>query len=643
MQFYKEISYKKRSPAWVDADTAIRKIKKGKRIIIGSGCAEPQHLVEALTRNAEHFRDNEIVHLLTAGIAPYADPKHAKSFRHSAFFIGKNVRDAVAEGHADYIPIFLSEVPALFKTGQMPIHCALIQVSVPDKTKKFVSLGVSVDILPAAIAQADIVIAQVNKHMPETCGKARIPITAIDYLVQADEPLMEFAQSEPDEISSKIGEHLARYVRDGDTLQLGIGGIPDAVLKNLKDKNDLGIHSEMVSDGIVDLYKNGNINNKKKGIHKGQSVLSFVLASKKIFEVIHKNPDFQFYPSEYTNDPFIISQNKNMVSINSAIQADLTGQVSSDSIGARFYSGFGGQVDFVRGARRSPGGRSFIAFPSTTKDESISKVVPYLAQGAGVVTSRADIHYIATEYGVAYLHGRNIRERGLALIQIAHPKFRGELLDYLQQKHYVYIDQRIIKDDHSSVKRLIPYKRMFKGKEVYFRPLRPSDEKAIQDFFYSHEPETIYQRYLTQVESLPHEEARSRASVDYNKDMAIAGFDSPEPYAQMVCLGRYIRNEDNSATAGFVVKENYQRIGIGSFMAECLLKAAQWHGVSRLVANVGVDNPAMIRIYEKQGFQKEKSPEGKKYIFSFDTQSKDVSKADESKKDFIWEMDEKEK
>jgi len=638
VQYYSDYKWTKRKkPVWVNADMAIQKIKKGKRILIGSGCAEPQHLVEALVRNADRFYDNEVVHILTVGIAPYVDPKYAKSFRHSAFFMGKNVRGAVSEGHADYTPIFLSEIPLLFKTGQMPLHAVLVQVSPPDK-KGFVSLGVSVDVLLAAISVADIVIAQVNKSMPRTCGKSNIPLSCIDYLVEADEKILEFPQSEPDDTSSQIGKHIARYIRDGDTLQLGIGGIPDAVLKNLSDKNDLGIHTEMISDGVVDLYKNGNITNKLKGIHKGQSILGFVLASKKIFDVVRENPDFQFYPTEYTNDPFVISQNKNMVSINSAIQIDLTGQVCSDSLGTKFFSGFGGQVDFVRGSKRSPGGRSFIAFPSTAKSGTISKIVPYLDQGAGVVTSRADVHYVATEYGIAHLHGKNIRERGLALIQIAHPKFRDELLDYMKQKHYVYLDQRTIKDDHSPVKDLIPFKKAFKGKTVYFRPLRPSDEKAIQDFFYSHDPETIYQRYLTQVESLPHEEARARVSVDYNKDMAIAGFDSPAPHAQMVCLGRYFRNEDNSAIAGLVVKESYQGIGIGSFMAECLLKAAKWHNVSKLIGNVGENNKAMIKIYKEQGFQKTLSSDGKKYVFSIDIVPETPEKAAGSaEQPFIWD------
>ena len=288
--------FKKKNPAWLDADVAIRKIQKGKRILIGSGCAEPQHMVHALARNASHFRDNEIVHILTVGVAPYADPQYMRHFRHNAMFIGHNIRDAVSAGYADYMPIFLSEIPRLFKTKQMPIHAALIQVSPPNKSK-MVSLGVSVDILPAAIQNADIVIAQVNRNMPETSGIAMIPMDAIDYLVAQDEPLIEFPQGEPDETSIKIGKFLRKFIQDGDTLQLGIGSIPDAVLLNLKNKNDIGIHSEMVSDGILELYKNGNVTNKRKAINKGHSIVSFVLGTKKLFDVLHKNKDFQFYPS----------------------------------------------------------------------------------------------------------------------------------------------------------------------------------------------------------------------------------------------------------------------------------------------------------------------------------------------------------
>jgi RimJ/RimL family protein N-acetyltransferase/acyl CoA:acetate/3-ketoacid CoA transferase beta subunit len=451
-----------------------------------------------------------------------------------------------------------------------------------------------------------------------------------DFLVEADEDLIEFPQGDPDEISMKIGQHLARYIQDGDTLQLGIGNIPDAVLRNLNDKNDLGVHSEMVSDGIIPLYKNGNITNKRKRIDKGKSIISFVLGTKKIYEVIHKNPDFQFYPSEYTNDPFRIAQNPNVVSINSAIQIDLTGQICSDSIGTRFYSGFGGQVDFVRGAKRSQGGRSVIAVPSTAKNGTVSRIVPSLAKGAGVVTSRADVHYVATEYGVAYLHGKNIRERGLALVQIAHPSFRDELMSYLKEKNYVYLDQKALKDDTSNVKALIPHSKTFKTKArksvvIYFRPLRPFDEKSIQDFFYSHRPETIYQRYLTNVESLPHAVAQGRVSVDYTKDMAIAGYDDWAPYAKMVCLGRYIRHDGDEAEIGIVVTEGLQGIGVGTFICKELIDAAKEHGIVKLFAFVSHTNVPMLKIFKKNGFSCKESKNVQGYYLHLDLQPKKTS------------------
>ncbi len=597
--------FRKKNTKWCDADTAVRNIRKGGRILVGSGGAEPQRLVAALVKNAAHFRDNEIAHLLTLGIAPYTDPQYSAAFRHNAFFIGPNVREAVCQGMADYTPVFLSDIPGLFKSGQMPIHCAIIQVGRPD-LQGMVSLGISVDILPSAIASADIVIAQMNKFMPETYGESKIPLSCIDYVVEADEPLAGLALQYPDDTSIQLAEQIKRYVRDGDTLQIGIGSLPNAILKSLNNKNDLGIHSEVVSDEIIELYRNGNITNLKKGINEGVSVVSFVMGTRDLYGFVGLNPDFRFMPSEYVNNPCVIAQNKNMVSINSALQIDLTGQVCADSIGCKFYSGFGGQVDFIRGARMSDGGRSFIALPSTAQNGTVSRIVATLNEGAGVVTSRADVDYVATEYGVAYLHGKTIRERGLALTQIAHPNFRDELLDGLKQRHYVYLDQKTVKDDGSPAKALIPYSSQFKDRLLYFRPLAPCDEKALQDFFYSHAPETVYARYLKEVDALPHAEALERVSVDYTKDMALAGFDSPEPYGQMVCVGRYLSSGD-AAEMALVVREDFQQNGIGRFLVSTLIKAAHKHGLKKITASIGRTNLSMLNIVRNSGFTVENS------------------------------------
>ncbi len=592
---------KRKNPRWVDASTAICKIDKGKRIFVGSGAAEPNYLINELMRHSERFWDNEVVHLFTLGKAPYVEEKYSCNFRHNAFFIGANVRDEVSLGQADYTPIFLSEIPRLFYSGQMPLHCALIQVSPPDKNN-CVSLGVSVDIVLSAIKNSELVIAQVNPKMPRTFAKAEIPLDMIDYLVEKEEDILELAVPEIDLVSKKIGEHITRLIGDGDTLQLGIGKIPNALLANLKNKNDLGIHTEMFSDGVIDLCKNGNINNRKKGIHNGVSVTSFVFGTQRLYNFVHENSQVEFYPSEYVNDPYIISQNKQMVSINSAIQLDLTGQVCADSMGTKFFSGIGGQVDFVRGARRSIGGRSIIALPSTAKGDKISRIVPQLSAGAGVVTSRGDVEYIVTEYGIAYLHGRSIRERGLSLAQIAHPKFREELLSYLKQKHYVYTDQNISTVENEKIQNLIPESKTFRDKTIYFRLLQPSDERAIQDFFYSHDPETVYYRYLYPKKNMPHKEAKNLVTVDYNKDMAVAGFDSPHPFAKMVCIARYIREKDNSAEKATVIRHEYQRMGIGSFLMELLIKTAQAQGISELKSYVSRSNSGMIHILKKYGF-----------------------------------------
>lgn len=585
---------------WVSPSDAIRKIRRGKRIFIGSGTGEPQMLVHALVDQADRFADNEIVHLLTMGAAPYEEQRYRNQFRHNAFFIGPNVRQAIARGDADYTPVFLSEIPALFKSGQLPIHAALIQVSEPNLEDGTVSLGVSVDIVLSAVRTAEIVIAQVNPNMPETQGQAKIPLETVTYFVKGEEPLIELPMGTLDPISKKIGANVASLIKDGATLQLGIGNIPNAVLEALADKNDLGIHTEMFSDGVVSLYENGNITNKYKGVHDGVSITSFVMGTNKLYKMVDRNPDFQFYPSEYTNDPFVISQNRNMISVNSAIEIDLTGQVCADSMGGRFFSGIGGQIDFVRGARRSPGGRSIIALPSTAKGGTLSRIVPALKPGAGVVTSRGDVQYVVTEYGIAYLHGMTVRERGLALVQIAHPNFREELLATLKERKYVYIDQRVGSDTPDDV---VPQNQTFGDETFYFRCLRASDEKALQNFFYSHSDETIRHRYFHPVEAMPHESALRAVMVNYDRDMAVAGFTGEEAYASLACVGRYIRHgEKPEATLAIVVGEAQQNKGLGKFLLATLLASARKQQLERIQAFVREENDRMIYLLEAQGF-----------------------------------------
>ncbi len=418
------------------AEQAVAAIQSGNRIYIHSGCAEPERLVRALIHRAGQLHDVEILHLLTLGNADYVVPEMEGHFRHNAFFIGPNVREAINSGRADYTPIFLSEIPPLLASGRLPLDVCLIQVSPPDR-HGYCSFGVAVECTMAAVQGAKLVIAQVNPHMPWVLGDSFIHAGEIDIFVECSDPLLELPQEPVTSEQIQIGKHVAALIEDGSTLQMGIGGIPDAVLSCLADHRDLGIHTEMFSDRIIPLVESGVVNGQRKSLHRGKVVASFVLGTRKLFDFIDNNPAIEFHPSDYVNDPFVISQNSQMVAINSALQVDLTGQVCADSMGNFFYSGIGGQIDFIRGAARSKGGKPVIALPSTAKGGTVSRVVPNLYPGAGVVTSRGDVHYVVTEYGVADLHGKNVRERVEALIQIADPSFRGELYDFACKQNYL--------------------------------------------------------------------------------------------------------------------------------------------------------------------------------------------------------------
>ncbi len=421
------------------ATEAVAAIESGQKVFVGSNGAEPQTLVDAMTDRKQPLSDIEIIHILTLGMAPYSEARFEKNFRHNAFFIGANVRDAVNACRADYTPIFLSELPALFSNGQIPLDYALVMVSPPD-AHGYCSLGISVDVVKAATSNAKHVIAEVNRQMPRTLGDSFLHVSQIDSFVESDVPLLEAPLPPLSPSVIKIGEHVAGLIEDGSTLQVGIGSIPNAVLASLKGRRDLGIHTEMFSDGILDLVEAGVINGRCKTIYPGKIVTSFCIGSRRLYDFVDNNPSIEFHPTEVVNDPFLISQNHKMVAINGAIEVDLTGQVCADSIGERFYSGIGGQVDFIRGAARSKGGKPIIALPSTTKLPGrgiVSRIVPTLQPGAGVVTSRGDIHYVATEWGVAYLHGKSIRERALALIEIAHPDFREGLLESACVRHLI--------------------------------------------------------------------------------------------------------------------------------------------------------------------------------------------------------------
>ena len=434
-----EMEFKKRMKT---ADEALAWVKSGMRVYIQPGCAEPETLVEALIRRAPELFDVEIVHMMTMGCAPYVAPEMAGHFRHNAMFIGANVREAINDGRADYTPIYLSEIEGLFESGEMPIDIALIEVSPPD-SHGYCSFGVGVDTTLTAAKVARHVVAQINDNMPRTYGDSFIHVDDIDAFVESSRPLCALERPVVTGLQVAIARNVAGLIDDGAVLQTGIGGIPDAVLPMLMDRRDLGVHSELVSDGVIPLIEAGVLTGARKNFKPRKIILGFALGTKHLFEFVDNNPIFEFHPTAYTNDPGLIARNDNMVAINSAIQVDLTGQVCSDSIGNQFYSGIGGQVDFLRGASRSNGGKPIIAISSTAKDGTISRIVPTLDPGAGVVTSRGLVRYVVTEFGVAYLHGKSIRERAKALIEIAHPKFREELYVYCERTKWLQHPQAL--------------------------------------------------------------------------------------------------------------------------------------------------------------------------------------------------------
>jgi acyl-CoA hydrolase/GNAT superfamily N-acetyltransferase len=598
-------------------DEAVTAVQSGDHVFIGSGAAEPQKLVEALVKRANRVFGAEIMHIMTLGIAPYAEPKWGDNFRHNALFIGPNVRDAVQEGRADYTPIFLSEIPRMFETGRVPLDVALIQVSPPDR-HGYCSYGVSVDVVKPGAENAGLVIAEVNEQMPRTLGDSFLHVDDIDFLVPVDYPILETAHPAPDEVAKNIGRHIANLVEDGSTLQMGIGTIPDSVLFFLREKKDLGIHTEMFSDGMMHLVELGVITNMRKTLHKGKVIASFCMGTKRLYEFVDNNPFIEFHPNSYTNDPFIIAQNDKMVSINSALEVDLTGQVCADSLGHYFYSGIGGQVDFVRGAARSKGGKPIIALPSTAADGTISRIVPQLKPGAGVVTSRGDVHYIVTEWGVAYLHGRTIRERALALISIADPKFRPELIKAAKELKFIEPDVPEI----SEVGMVYPERwetghTFPDGTRMFFRPIKMTDEEMMKDLFYRCSEQTIYHRFFRSLKSMPHRDLVHFVHLDYSNEMGIVGIvqdPEHEEREEIVAVGRYYLNRaSNFAEVSYLVRDDYQKRGVGSYIVRYIARIARENGIAGFDAEILPDNPPAMRVLHKLGFPVETTVAGGNY------------------------------
>jgi acyl-CoA hydrolase/L-amino acid N-acyltransferase YncA len=589
--------WKKRYAAKVvDTQQAISKLRSGRRILIGSGAAEPLRLVDALVAHGRDLRDVEIVHILTLGPAPYVRPEFQHRFRHTAFFIGANVREAVQEGRADFTPVFLSEIPALFRSRRVRIDTALIQVSPPD-AHGYVSLGVSVDVVRAAVDAADLVIAEVNPNMPRTHGDSFVHVSRLHHLVPVDAPLIERVAEPAGELEREISRHVASLIPDRATLQTGIGAIPDAVLASLGSHKDLGIHTEMLSDGAMQLSLAGVITGKAKQLLPGKMVTSFVMGSRHLYEWAHDHPAIEMRGSEYTNDPWVIGQNDTMISINSALAVDLTGQVASDTLDGKFFSGIGGQVDFVRGAARSRHGKSIIALPSTAKDGTQSRIQAAFEGGEGVVTSRGDVRYVVTEYGIADLWGKNIRERANALIAIAHPMFRQELADRAKQRRYLFPDQVV---PHATY----PWKEqrsahLRDGTEVVLRPARMTDEQALQAMFYSLSDQSIYRRFLGQKRAHPHEEMQQLLDLDYENNMALVALDTSD---QLLGVSQYdVVAATGLADIAFCIRDACQGRGLGTLLMQRMAEIAYQRGIPGFCADVLASNVAMLRVFHRSG------------------------------------------
>jgi acyl-CoA hydrolase/RimJ/RimL family protein N-acetyltransferase len=576
--------------------TAIRKIAAGRRILIGSGAAEPVALVNALVEHGEHLADNEIVHLLTLGPAPYVKPEYASRFRHKAFFIGQNTREAVQAGRADFMPIFLSEIPRLIRARRVRVDVVLLQVTPPDRHGQM-SLGVSVDVVRAAVDSADLVIAEVNPLMPRTFGDSFIRAEDIDWLVPVEAPILEHHSDPLDEVSVQIGRHVASLIPNGATLQTGIGKIPHAVVKALAGHQDLGIHTEMLSDSVLELIDSGVINGRKKTLLRGKIVTSFVMGTRRLYDFVHDNPCVELWPSDFTNDPFVVAKNDNMIAINSAVAVDLTGQVAADSIGGRFFSGIGGQVDFIRGAARSEGGKPIICLPSTARDGSISRIQATLEGGAGVVTSRGDVHYVVTEYGIADLWGKTIRERATALIGIAHPDFRGELLNGAKQRKYVFSDQRVPRCDSTLTASSV---RLKNGETLRLRSVGMADEDRLKAFMYALSDETTYQRFMCHKRRHSHEELSALVDVNSHESAALV---LETDNSEIVGLARYdIDPATRFGDVGLVVSDAYQGQGLGRVMFTRLVEIAHAGDVRGFTADVLTENPRMLALFSKSGF-----------------------------------------
>jgi acyl-CoA hydrolase/GNAT superfamily N-acetyltransferase len=592
---------------FVSPDTVFNCVRPGARIFVGTGCAEPQFLIRSLVAYVEShpkaFFDAELVQVVALGVAPYAASEFKANFRCNAFFIGGSMRSGINRGLADYTPVFLSEVPGLIIRGQLPIDIALIQTSPPD-AHGYMSLGVSVDIAKAAVEKARVVIAQTNRRMPRVHGDGFVHVSKVDYILCHDEPILEYENHADGDAVQRIGQYVASLVNDGDVIQVGYGTLPNAVLPYLTEKQHLGVHTELLSDGLVDLMRRGVVDNSEKTVNRGKTIASFCMGKQSTYDYVHDNTMVELRTIDYTNNPLVIAAHRNMTAINSALEIDLTGQANAESIGTMFYSGIGGQADFMRGAVLSPGGKTILAIRSTAQDGVVSRIVPVLREGTGVTLNRGDVHFVVTEFGIAYLHGKNIRERAMSLIAIAHPKFRPWLVEEAKRYCLVSEDQAVNAGARGDYPVELETQRTTRtGMALKFRPVKLSDEALLKEFFYGLSGRSMSLRFASTRRDMPHERLQRFTVIDYTRELEILAVLQHGPREEVVGVGGWYADElTQTAEVAFAVKDEYQNRGIGSLLLAYLKELGQRQGFRAFTAEVIYENTPMMRVLKNGGF-----------------------------------------
>ena len=599
-------------------EKAMNLIKPGQRVFIGSSCGEPQHLVRKLSEAVENLKDIEIVRLMTLESSPLAliakkTKGHSLNIR--SFYLGSAKAKSLARNKRFITPMNLSAVPRLFKSRRLPIHVALVQVSPPGDFG-WMSLGISVDVTLAAALSADLVIAQVNSKMPRVHGRSFIHVNDVAVIVEHDENLLTIGKTPESESAYTIGRLITRLIDDGSTIQISPGTTPQAVLTTLSQKNDLGVHTQYLTNEIMHLVSRGVITNRKKGFNEDKLIASTAIGTSDLYEFLHDNPGIEFHPSDYVNDPAIISRHNRMVSLNVAMTMDLTGQVAADALPYNHFSGVTGMLDFIRGAVQSEGGKSILLLSSTAMQGKKSRIVPLL-NDTEIVVPRGDVQYVATEYGVVNLFGKSLQERAMAMISIAHPDFRGEL--FYEAKNMALLGPE--RTFTRSIQGIYPLKleetREINGEQVTIRPAKPVDERRIQEHFYNLDKNDIVSRFFHEKTSFVHEEVEGVSLVDYIKNLTIVAVVGEFGFGRVVAIGEYLLNEEkNMAEIAFSVSKDFQKKGFGNILQKKLSEAAHENGISGLYAYTSPQNEGMIRLFDNLPYKIETSFEGEMMILS---------------------------